>query len=1147
MPQQRRGVFHDPSGRRSRAVRAAALAVVLLTTVVGGSFVWGLLQPTIVEPLPLQTASASSEVPVIPAATPPATTWPTWWATGCTPDDCPRLPGAHRMAAPPTDPIVAAFMVQWDAGSRGALRRFGDRIDWAIVEGGFLGRGAPGELTLTLDPDLRDDATSRDVRVHLMLTNYAAGAFDPALVRALLATPERTQAAREAVRTFAEANALAGITVDFERLAPDQHAAVLAFMRALRADLAPLGATVGVALPLADEDPYPLADYARAADYVIPMLYDEHASSTEPGPVASAPWFARKLAASIDTVRAAAPDVQLLAGLGQYGYHWRSDRTEGVTVSVNEAAALSRGAQNGSIFDGTHRNPGAMWRDAAGVEHRVWFLDATTAFNQTRLALGHGAQGVAFWRLGGEDPTLWRALSRTGLAPDLTALDTLPDEGVTVLEGDGEVLAVHGTRGTGLRNVALDSDGFIASVRVAKSPGGWVVSRGGHAPRAVALTFDDGPDPQYTAMILDTLRAYKAPASFFVVGKQVQKLPWLAQRIVNEGHEIANHTYGHPDLATMPDATIRSELAAANQVIEAVTGRRPRLFRPPYLGDARPATEERLRPMAVADGLGLRVVALEVDSRDWQLKKPHEIVQRSLRALDAGRGRIVLLHDAGGDRTPTVAAVGPLIDSLRARGYTLTTVAGLLDAAPDAGAPAAPSAEAPQRALHFAGLVVLETAQRLLAGAFLAALVLGLARFAVIGGLALWQQRNRQWARRAEDAEFSPRVTVLVPAYNEARVIGRTVTSLLAQDLATLDVLVIDDGSTDDTADAARRASDDPRVRVITQKNGGKASALNTGLGEATGDVIVVVDADTQFAPDAIRKLVRPLADTRVAAVAGNAKVGNRVNAVTRWQAVEYVTSQNLDRRAFEVLNAVTVVPGAIGAWHRGAVIAAGGFRHDTLAEDQDLTLTLLRDGHRIAYADDAIAYTEAPETFGALLKQRYRWSFGTLQCAWKHRDALLRRSAGSLGLVGLPNVWLFQLLFPLLAPAADVMLLVTLTQLALAVPVLGVHAAWAKALPVVALYALFLAVDTAMALLGLMLERGEQRRQVLLVPLQRFGYRQVLYLALVRAMWAALRGWSPGWGKLERTGRVAAQDIVHAATAGATGPATVVDGSPTR
>ncbi len=236
---------------------------------------------------------------------------------------------------------------------------------------------------------------------------------------------------------------------------------------------------------------------------------------------------------------------------------------------------------------------------------------------------------------------------------------------------------------------------------------------------------------------------------------------------------------------------------------------------------------------------------------------------------------------------------------------------------------------------------------------------------------------------------------------------------------------------------------------------------------------------------------------------------------------MEYVTSQNLDRRAFELLNCVTVVPGAIGAWRRSALLAAGGFVHDTLAEDQDLTLTLLRAGHRVAYADSAVAYTEAPEQLGALLKQRFRWSFGTLQCAWKHRAAMWQRSAGALGLVGMPNIWLFQLLFPLLAPAADIALLVALGRLMIEAPVLGWFTAWANAAPVAWLYLAFLVVDVATALVGLALERGERLSQALLVPLQRIAYRQVLYVALLKAMRAAAKGWSPGWGKLERTGRV--------------------------
>jgi cellulose synthase/poly-beta-1,6-N-acetylglucosamine synthase-like glycosyltransferase len=202
-------------------------------------------------------------------------------------------------------------------------------------------------------------------------------------------------------------------------------------------------------------------------------------------------------------------------------------------------------------------------------------------------------------------------------------------------------------------------------------------------------------------------------------------------------------------------------------------------------------------------------------------------------------------------------------------------------------------------------------------------------------------------------------------------------------------------------------------------------------------------------------------------------------------------------------------------------VLDAGGFRTDTLAEDQDLTLTLLRRGHRVALADQAVAFTEAPESFEALLKQRFRWSFGTLQCAWKHRAALGRSSAGALGLVGLPNIWLFQLLFPLLAPAADIALLATLARLVVETPVLGAHAAWVHAEPVVLLYLFFLAVDTITALIGVAFEPGERLSQALLVPLQRIAYRQVLYLALLKAMRAALKGWAPGWGKLERTGRV--------------------------
>ena len=1027
------------------------------------------------------------------------------------------MPVPQAVGPPVADPIVAAFAVQWDAGSRAALKRIGHRLDWVIVEGAFLGRAAPGELTITLDPDLLADARRANAAVHLMVTNFGASGFDSSLVMSVVGTADRRRRAIAQLTDVVRTAGLRGVTVDFELVPDAAHPQVLAFIADLRAALQPLDALVSAAVPVGDGDGYPLAAYGAAVDYLIPMLYDEHADEGAPGAVASASWFAARL----DTVLAAVPAGKLVLGLGQYGYHWRSDRPQAATVSVGEAMALGRAATGGPVFDAATRNPHAEWRDGAGVRHAVWYLDAATAWNQVTLAQRTGVAGVAFWRLGSEDATLWRVLGRTGLDGSPDALKELPNNGVAVLAGEGEVLAVEGRTGVGLRALTLDAAGFIATETVERAPGGYVVSRAGTRAGRVALTFDDGPDPEFTAQILDTLKARGAVASFFVVGRQVQRLPELTRRIANEGHEIGNHSWSHPDLTGLSESAIKMELAATGRVIEAVTGHRPMLFRPPYIGDARPSTEERLRPMAVANALGYRVAGLEVDTKDWFETNPQTIVANAIHGVERGNGRIILLHDAGGDRSSTIAALGPLIDSLRARGYEPSTVAGLLDVSAEQGMPASPTGEAPQRLFDRVAMHLANVAEALLAGAFFVALLLGILRLVAIGGLATAQRFLPRYARRADDQGYQPRVTVLVPSYNEGAVIARTITSVCTQQYPDLEVLVIDDGSSDDTFDVARAACTDARVRVLRQANAGKAAALNTGIAEATGDIIVVIDADTLLAPDAIMHLVQPLADTRVGAVAGNAKVGNRVNLVTRWQAVEYVTSQNLDRRAFVMLNCITVVPGAIGAWRRDAVLAAGGFRTDTLAEDQDLTLTLLRAGHRVALADRAVALTEAPETFQALLKQRFRWSFGTLQCAWKHRGALGRPSAGAVGTVGLPNIWLFQLLFPILAPAADIALMATLVRLAVEAPALGTHAAWGHAEPVLALYGLFLLIDTATAVLGVALEPGERLSQALLVPLQRVAYRQVLYVALVKAMRAALKGWAPGWGKLERTGRV--------------------------
>jgi cellulose synthase/poly-beta-1,6-N-acetylglucosamine synthase-like glycosyltransferase len=398
--------------------------------------------------------------------------------------------------------------------------------------------------------------------------------------------------------------------------------------------------------------------------------------------------------------------------------------------------------------------------------------------------------------------------------------------------------------------------------------------------------------------------------------------------------------------------------------------------------------------------------------------------------------------------------------------------------------------------------------------------VLGISRLVFVGSLAVFERCSRRVPQGPADGG---KVAVLVPAYNEVKVIEQTLRSLLrSEQVPGLEILVIDDGSTDGTADRVRQVfGDERRIRVFEKANAGKAAALNFGLALTDADVVVALDADTVFTPTTICHLVRHFVDPRIGAVAGNAKVGNRVNLFTRWQALEYITSQNLDRRAFDVLDCITVVPGSVGAWRRSLVLEAGGFSHTTLAEDADLTMTIGRMGYAIVYEDDAVAYTEAPETLGAFVRQRQRWVFGTFQAAWKHKDLLFRPRAGALGFVALPNIFVFQLIFPLISPVMDLMLASSIGM--------AVFGYWQHPQEFVAddlwqvlfYYALFQAVDFLAAVLAFTLEKREDWRLLWLVFLQRFVYRQVMYYVAIRAVLDSLRGGHIGWNKLDRSASV--------------------------
>ncbi|MBA3673185.1 MAG: glycosyltransferase, partial [Gemmatimonadaceae bacterium] len=737
-----------------------------------------------------------------------------------------------------------------------------------------------------------------------------------------------------------------------------------------------------------------------------------------PGPIASQRFYVRE---ARRFTRLVDPD-RLILMVGTYGYDWNdADRSQAEQNTFQETMRTARGPmQPRPTFDPVSLNPFMTWTSADSTDHVLWYLDGVSAYNQMRAGLALGVAGHAIWRLGSEDPSLWNAITREGklLPPD--TLRHIPAGYDAEFEGTGEILQITSYPTAGRRTVRNDPvSGYVNAEALTRVPVPYVVARTGWQPahaHRVALTFDDGPDARWTPRILDTLRSRGVKATFFVVGQNVDTHQRLLQRIFREGHEIGNHTYTHPNLALTGERRAGYEIDATASLVEAVLTRRVAFFRPPYFGDAEPTTADELVPVGIASRRNYWTIGLHVDSDDWREPPADSIVATVLRqratirvptgtVQDSARN-IVLLHDAGGDRTETVAALGPLIDSLRARGDTLVLVSELAGITRDDAMPPLPPSSEIMRLVRRAGFLALGLGETALFWIFTLAVVLGVARLLLIGALAI-VQRVRQHRDRGEPVVFTPGVSVVVPAFNEEKVIVRTIASLLNQVYAgALEIVVVDDGSTDDTVDICEEAyRDHASVTVFRKPNGGKASALNHGIAQAHHDIVIGLDADTVFATDAVAQLVQPLSDERIAAVAGNAKVGNRINLVTRWQALEYVTSQNFDRRAFSLLDCITVVPGAVGAWRRSAVVAAGGFKEDTLAEDQDLTLALRRAGWSVAFADEAIAYTEAPDTLRGLAKQRFRWSFGTLQCTWKHRDVFFRRRYGSLGWVAMPNV----------------------------------------------------------------------------------------------------------------------------------------------
>ena len=1168
MPRSAAPIFLDHTGKRWRRIRRGALALGMTTTALALVVVGTLLfAPPVPPELPLAVAN---NLPIARATTAKggaytrldrlrvayrrklATVMRQYGGTPISrrPEAVPSLDVGTGNRPTRTNSVVAGFFVNWDENSFASLKRNFDKLDWVIGEWAFVSADADS-LRVLVKPEVVELLNSRPPAARpslfIMISNFvsagdsASGRFDAGAVRVFLGNPvARANAIRQlegAVRRYG----LAGTTLDMESVDDAMQPQVLAFARELARSMHAMGKLATQAVATGDSDDY-VRRAAQVNDKLFPMLYDEHYSGGDPGPIAGQRFYVRQARRFVKLASAA----KLVLGVGAYGYDWNDTEAVGdhqaELYSFQETMRAARGrSQPRPRFDPVSLNPYLQWTSDDSTDHVLWYLDAVTAYNEMRVGQALGVAGHAIWRLGSEDPSIWNVIGRHGALLAADSLRRIPPGYDAEFDGVGEILQITSYPQEGERNLRLDPHaGTVTGQTLVKVPIPYVLARTGGQSRnrhRVALTFDDGPDPQWTPMILDTLRSRGVTATFFVIGQNVDMHPGLLEREYNEGHEIGNHTYTHPNLALTTDRRGQLEIDLTASLLEAVINRRVAFFRPPYFGDAEPTTDNELSPVGIASRRNYWTIGLHVDSEDWKELPRDSIIRLVLRrraapnainatTQDSARN-IVLLHDAGGRRLNTVAAIGPLIDSLRARGDTIVLVSELAGITRDDAMPTLPPSSEATRLVRKAGFLTLGVMETALYWIFSIAVVLGIARLLFIGTLALVQRRRRHQDRDAPGT-YAPGVSVIIPAHDEEKVIVPTIASLLAQRYAgQLEVVVVDDGSSDATAEVCEHAyRGHPQISVFRKPNGGKASALNYGIERARHEIVIGLDADTVFDVDTVSELLQPLADPRVGAVAGNAKVGNRINLVTRWQALEYVTSQNLDRRAFSLLDCITVVPGAVGAWRRALVLEVGGFNDDTLAEDQDLTLSLRRAGYTVAYADGAIAYTEAPDTMRGLARQRFRWSFGTLQCAWKHRDVFFRRRYGSLGFIALPNVLLFQLLLPAISPIADLMFVLSLISVWFNARDHTVDGRLAYGLVnlehVLSYYAIFLVVDWLAAVLAFLMEPDEDKQLTWLIFLQRFAYRQVMYWVVVRSFAAALRGQLQGWGKLERKATVA-------------------------
>lgn len=1012
--------------------------------------------------------------------------------------------------------IRAAFYVSWDPMSYASLKEGVRSLNLVMPEWFFINQ-KNHSLEEHIDPKGYQLMKKTGVPVMPVITNAYNGEFRSVAVAKLLLNKQKRQRLIAQMLQSCQRHHFIGVNLDFEELQTSNNEALTTFVKDLSEAFHRHGLYVSQDIQPANED-YDVKELAKYDDYLMLMAYDEHSSVSAPGPVSSQQWIGK----SLDAVASQIPEQKIILGIGAYGYDWTPKGDNNQSITIHDAMSLAADSDTPVNFDSGTFSLDFSYDDENNVTHQVYFNDAATNFNTMRYGCEYGVAGFGLWRLGSEDHRLWKFYGQDLAMPHVTHLrigdlETIEGDKIANYVGSGEVLDVIGTPRDGSVHLDMDNEDFlIANETYTRIPTSYELEKHGTCgPKELLLTFDDGPDARWTPQVLRILKDHHIHAAFFMVGLMMEKNLPLVKKVYEDGNIIGDHTFTHHNVAENSPQRTFMELRLTRMLVECITGRSTILFRAPYNADSDPSGNDEIVPLVEAKKQNFMDVGESIDPEDWQPGvKAQTIFERVIKGVEHGNGHIILLHDAGGEtRKETVKALPLIIEYLQQRGYRFITLDQYLGRSKSQLMPSVPKGKE-----YYAMQANLTLAEGLYAaGNFITALFV---IFLVLGGgrlvfMYVLVVKERRQERRLEAAlrdvpRQQPKVTIIVPAYNEEVDAVPSVKNLLHQDYPNFDIVFVDDGSKDNTYDKMKEAlGTNEKIHIYTKPNGGKASALNFGIAHTDAEFVVCIDADTKLKSNAVSMLMRHFfadKEGRVGAVAGSVKVGNQVNMLTKWQAIEYTTSQNFDRMAYAAINAITVVPGAIGAFRRKAIIDAGGLTTDTLAEDCDLTIRVNKAGYKVENENGAIALTEAPEKLGQFIKQRTRWCFGIMQTFWKNRAAMFRPKYRGLGMWALPNMLLFQFIIPTFSPIADVLMVVGLFS--------------GNVAKVLLYYVIFLLVDASISIMAYLHEHERLWVLFWIIP-QRLCYRWIMYVVLFKSYLKAIKGELQSWGVLKRTGSV--------------------------